>query len=83
MKNSYVEEDRSHNERFCAIAAVTPQIMQCKLAFTTPQEVQWKPQPREAATTLGASGRQQSRLKTTENNFERNTFDKLNHSTNK
>jgi hypothetical protein len=51
----------AYNERFCVIAAVTPQIMQCKLAFTTPQEVQWKPQPRKAATRLYANRRQRSR----------------------
>ena len=31
-----IEKCTTHNERFCVIAAVSPQIMQCKLASCYP-----------------------------------------------
>ena len=36
MKKKYKNESTALNERFCVIAAVSPQIMQCKLASYYP-----------------------------------------------
>jgi len=45
----------AYNERFGVIAAVSRRKCSGNLQVPAPQEVQWKPQPRQAATTLSAS----------------------------
>ena len=40
------------NERFGVMAAEARRNGSANLKVCTPQEVQWKPQPRKAATTL-------------------------------
>ena len=46
----------AHNERFGVMAAEARRNGSANLEVCTPQEVQWKPPLRQAATTLGASG---------------------------
>ena len=46
------------NERFGVMAAVARRKCSGNLQLPAPQEVQWKPPLRQAATTLGVSGRQ-------------------------
>ena len=46
------------NERFGVMAAVARRNGSANLKVCTPQEVQWKPPLRQAATTLPASGGQ-------------------------
>ena len=48
------------NGRFGAMAAVARRQFCAKLHVITPQQVQWKPPLRQAAGTLGASGRKHS-----------------------
>ena len=48
------------NERFGVIAAVARRNGSANLKVCTPQEVQWKPPLRQAATTLSASGGQRA-----------------------
>jgi len=43
------------NERFGVMAAVARRNGSANLKVCTPQEVQWKPPLRQAATTLAAS----------------------------
>ena len=45
----------AHNERFGVMAAEARRNGSAILEVCTPQEVQWKPPLRQAATTLGAS----------------------------
>ena len=56
----------AYNERFYEIAAVTPQIMQWKLASYNPAGSSVKPQLHKAATTLAASWGRQCERKQTE-----------------
>jgi len=48
----------AHNERFGVMAAEARRNGSVNLKVCTPQEVQWKPPLRQAATTLTASGGQ-------------------------
>ena len=58
------------NERFGVMAAVARRKCSGNLQLPAPQEVQWKPPLRQAATTLSASGgrRQPKRLNVNANN---------------
>jgi hypothetical protein len=53
MKNAAAD-----NERFCAIAAASPQKHLCKFGSLSPARTFVPPRLREAASPLGASGRQ-------------------------
>ena len=55
---------RSHNGRFCEMAALAPQKRQCELGSLYPAGSLVKPPPRKAAGTLGVSGRTVQRTKT-------------------
>jgi hypothetical protein len=48
-------ETLAGNERFCEMAAVTPQERQCEIGSYYPAASSVKPPPRKAATTLPAS----------------------------
>ena len=48
----------AYNERFGVMAAEARRNGSANLQLPAPQEVQWKPPLRQAATTLCASGRQ-------------------------
>jgi len=48
----------AHNERFGVMAAVARRKCSENLQLPAPQEVQWKPPLRQAATTLCASGQE-------------------------
>ena len=52
----------AHNERFGVMAAVTRRKCSANLQLSAPQEVQWKPPLRQAATTLSASCGQRSAI---------------------
>ena len=51
----------AYNGRFCEMAAVTPQKVQCKLGSYYPAASSVKPPPRKAAGTLAAIGRRHIR----------------------
>jgi hypothetical protein len=62
-KNTIVGKSRwkeatAHNERFCEMAAVTPQKRQCEFGSYYPAGSLVKPPPRKAAGALAASGGQ-------------------------
>ncbi|MCL2290763.1 MAG: hypothetical protein FWC34_08705 [Bacteroidetes bacterium] len=44
---------RTANEHIGKMAAVTPQIIQCKSVSFCPASKHWKPPPRQYTTTLG------------------------------
>jgi hypothetical protein len=54
-KNNILKKCRTHNERFCEMAAVTRRQFCGKLNVITPQQVQWKPPLPQAASTLCVS----------------------------
>ena len=58
MQNSKTEKMPAPNERFAKIAALSRRKGSGILNSPTPLEVNRLPQLRQAATTLGASGRQ-------------------------
>ena len=49
-----IERKTAYNERFGVMAAVARRNGSANLKVCTPQEVQWKPPLRQAATTLSA-----------------------------
>ena len=56
MKQTETEDKMpAHNERFGVMAAEARRNGSVNLKVCTPQEVQWKPPLRQAATTLSAS----------------------------
>ena len=49
-----MNKSAADNERFGVMAAEARRKRSADLQLLAPQEVQWKPQPRKAATTLHA-----------------------------
>ena len=60
------------NGRFGAMAAVARRQFCAKFNVITPQEVQWKPPPRQAALTLYASGGDSALVRNEIGNFTLN-----------
>ena len=54
-KGQEISKTPAANERFGVMAAVARRNGSANLKVCTPQEVQWKPPLRQAATTLSAS----------------------------
>jgi len=58
LKTKEMKRKTASNERFGVMAAVARRKCSGDLQLPAPQEVQWKPPLREAATTLAASSGQ-------------------------
>ena len=56
----HIRNARTANERFGVMAAVARRKCSANLQLSAPQEVQWKPPLRQAATTLAAMRGQHS-----------------------
>jgi len=54
LLTNYPNETPADNERFGVMAAVARRKCSANLQLPAPQEVQWKPPLRQAATTLAA-----------------------------
>jgi len=65
------EKSTATNERFGVIGGVCPPESLCVFASSPPARAVVSRQPRQAATTLGASGRQRGRQETRNQNVSR------------